>query len=38
MFTGRDGLIGRMRSQMVGAVDFITKPIELEVLIDKVDR
>ena len=36
MFTGKDGLIDRMRAQLVGANDYITKPVNAEKLIAKV--
>jgi twitching motility two-component system response regulator PilG len=38
MFTGRDGLIDRMRAQLVGANDYITKPVNTDKLIAKVQR
>ena len=38
MFTGRDGLIDRMRAQLVGANDYITKPVNTDTLITKVQR
>jgi twitching motility two-component system response regulator PilG len=38
MFTGRDGLIDRMRAQLVGANDYITKPVNADKLISKVQR
>jgi len=38
MFTGRDGLIDRVRAQLVGANDYITKPVNAEKLIAKVQR
>lgn len=38
MFTGRDGLIDRMRAQLVGASDYITKPVNTDTLITKVQR
>ena len=36
MFTGKEGLIDRMRAQLVGANDYITKPVNAEKLIAKV--
>lgn len=38
MFTGRDGLIDRMRAQLAGANDYITKPVNADKLIAKVQR
>jgi len=38
MFTGRDGIIDRMRAQLVGANDYLTKPVSTNKLIDKVQR
>lgn len=38
MFTGRDGIIDRMRAQLAGANDYITKPVNAEKLITKVQR
>lgn len=38
MFTGRDGIIDRMRAQLVGANDYITKPVNTDKLITKVQR
>lgn len=38
MFTGRDGIIDRMRAQLVGANDYITKPVNADKLITKVQR
>jgi twitching motility two-component system response regulator PilG len=38
MFTGRDGLIDRMRAQLAGANDYITKPVNADKLITKVQR
>jgi twitching motility two-component system response regulator PilG len=38
MFTGRDGIIDRMRAQLAGANDFITKPVNADKLITKVQR
>jgi len=38
MLTGRDGLIDRMRAQFVGAVDFLTKPVEPDRLVTLVNQ
>jgi twitching motility two-component system response regulator PilG len=38
MFTGRDGIIDRMRAQLAGANDYITKPVNADKLITKVQR
>lgn len=38
MFTGRDGLIDRMRAQLAGATDYVTKPVNADKLITKVQR
>lgn len=38
MFTGRDGLIDRMRAQLAGANDYVTKPVNADKLITKVQR
>ncbi|PZV14550.1 MAG: hypothetical protein DCF20_12720 [Pseudanabaena sp.] len=38
MFTGRDGLIDRMRAQLAGANDYITKPVNADKLIAKVQQ
>lgn len=38
MFTGREGIIDRMRAQLVGANDYITKPVNADKLIAKVQR
>jgi twitching motility two-component system response regulator PilG len=38
MFTAREGLIDRMRAQLVGANEYITKPVNAEKLIAKVQR
>ena len=38
MFTGRDGLIDRMRAQLAGANDYVTKPVNADKLISKVQR
>jgi twitching motility two-component system response regulator PilG len=38
MFTGRDGLIDRMRAQLTGANDYIIKPVNADKLITKVQR
>jgi len=38
MFTGRDGLIDRARSQLSGAVGYLTKPVEVSQLLDTVKK
>lgn len=38
MFTGRDGIIDRMRAQLAGANDYITKPVNADKLVTKVQR
>jgi twitching motility two-component system response regulator PilG len=38
MFTGRDGIIDRMRAQLVGASDYVTKPVNTNILITKVQK
>lgn len=38
MFTGRDGIIDRMRAQLVGASDYVTKPVNTNKLITKVQK
>ena len=38
MFTGRDGLIDRMKAKLVGANDYITKPVNADKLITKVQQ
>ncbi len=38
MFTGKDGLIDRMRAKLVGANGYITKPVNAEKLIAKVQH
>jgi twitching motility two-component system response regulator PilG len=38
MFTGRDGIIDRMRAQLVGANDYITKPVNVNTLLTKVQK
>ena len=38
MFTGRDGIIDRMRAQLAGANDYIIKPVNADKLISKVQR
>jgi twitching motility two-component system response regulator PilG len=38
MFTGREGLLDRMRAQLVGASEYITKPVNADILITKVQR
>ncbi|MGL5873243.1 MAG: response regulator, partial [Xenococcaceae cyanobacterium] len=38
MLTGRDGLIDRMRAHMVGATEYLTKPIEPQALLDVLQK
>jgi len=38
MLTGRDGLIDKMRAQMVGANDYITKPVPPQMLLNTVQE
>jgi twitching motility two-component system response regulator PilG len=38
MLTGRDGLIDKMRSQMVGANDYITKPVPPLMLLNIIEK
>jgi twitching motility two-component system response regulator PilG len=38
MLTGRDGLIDKMRSQMVGANDYITKPVPPLMLLSTIKK
>lgn len=38
MFTGRDGIIDRMRAQLAGASDYVTKPVNADKLVTKVQR
>jgi twitching motility two-component system response regulator PilG len=38
MLTGRDGLIDRMRAHMVGATEYLTKPIEPQGLLDVLQK
>ncbi len=38
MLTGRDGIIDRLRAQFVGAVDFMTKPVQSEQLLERVQQ
>lgn len=38
MLTGRDGLIDKMRSQMVGANDYITKPVPPQMLLNIIEK
>jgi twitching motility two-component system response regulator PilG len=38
MFTGREGIIDRVRAQFVGANDYITKPVNTNKLISKVQQ
>jgi twitching motility two-component system response regulator PilG len=36
MLTSRDGIIDRLRAQLVGAVDYLTKPVQPDKLLSKV--
>lgn len=38
MLTGRDGLIDKMRAQLVGANDYITKPVPPLVLLNTIEK
>ncbi len=38
MLTGRDGLIDKMRSRMVGANDYITKPVPPQMLLNIIEK
>jgi twitching motility two-component system response regulator PilG len=38
MLTGRDGLIDRMRAHMVGATEYITKPVQPQALLDILQK
>jgi twitching motility two-component system response regulator PilG len=38
MFTGRSGIVDRFRSQLVGAVDYLAKPIEADKLLATVQK
>ncbi len=38
MLTGRDGLIDKMRSHMVGANDYITKPVPPQMLLNIIEK
>jgi twitching motility two-component system response regulator PilG len=38
MLTGRSGLVNRMRAQLVGASDFLTKPVEPHQLLATIDK
>lgn len=38
MLTGRDGLIDKMRAQMVGANDYITKPVPPQMLLNTIQK
>ena len=38
MLTGRDGLIDKMRAQMLGANDYITKPVPPQMLLNIVEQ
>jgi twitching motility two-component system response regulator PilG len=38
MFTGREGIIDRMRAQLAGASDYVTKPVNADKLVTKVQR
>lgn len=38
MLTGNDGLVDRVRAKLVGADDFVAKPIETEVIIKTINK
>jgi twitching motility two-component system response regulator PilG len=38
MLTGRDGLIDRMRAHMVGATEYLTKPVQPQQLLDVLQK
>ena len=38
ILTGKDGLIDRMRSKMVGANGFLGKPVEAESVLQMIDK
>ena len=38
MLTGNDGIVDRVRAKLVGASDFVAKPIESEVIIKTIDK
>ncbi|MDX1976866.1 MAG: response regulator [Pseudanabaenaceae cyanobacterium bins.68] len=38
MLTSRDGIIDRLRAQLIGAVDYLTKPVQPDKLIAKVQQ
>jgi two-component system, chemotaxis family, response regulator PixG len=38
ILTGKDGLIDRMRSKMVGATGFLGKPVEAEAVLQMIDK
>jgi twitching motility two-component system response regulator PilG len=38
MLTGRDGLIDRMRAHMVGATEYLTKPVQPQALLDVLKK
>ncbi len=38
ILTGKDGLIDRMRSKMVGATGFLGKPVEAEAVLKMIDK
>jgi two-component system, chemotaxis family, response regulator PixG len=38
MLTGRDGLVDRMRAKLVGATDFMSKPVEAEAVSKMLDK
>jgi two-component system, chemotaxis family, response regulator PixG len=38
ILTGKDGLVDRMRSKMVGATDFMSKPVSSETVLKMLDK
>ena len=38
ILTGKDGLIDRMRSKMVGATGFLGKPVQAEAVLKMIDK
>jgi len=38
ILTGNDGIIDRVRSKMVGATDFLSKPIDSELVLETIRK